>query len=60
MILCDPFCLFYMKIVHARNEMDPEFWMHNTGSASINSWRGFAFEEVCFSHVNNVKQALNI
>lgn len=58
--LCDPFCLFYLKFVHARNEMDPEFWMHNTGSSSINSWRGFAFEEVCFSHADNIKRALNI
>ena len=58
--LTDPFCLFYMKFVHGKTEMDPEFWMHNVNSASINSWRGFAFEEVCFNHVKKIKQALNI
>lgn len=58
--LVDPFCLFYMKFVHAKKELDPEFWMHNVTSAGINSWRGFAFEEVCFNHVDKIKQALNI
>ena len=58
--LIDPFCLFYLKFVHTRKEMDPEFWMHNVTSASINSWRGFAFEEICFNHVDKIKKALNI
>ena len=58
--LIDPFCLFYLKFVHTRKEIDPEFWMHNVTSASINSWRGFAFEEICFNHVDKIKKALNI
>lgn len=41
-------------------ELDPEFWMHNVNSASINSWRGFAFEEVCFNHVDKIKRTLGI
>ena len=58
--LKDPFCLFYMKFVRMQKELDSDFWMHNTNSSRINSWRGFAFEEVCFNHVNKIKQALNI
>ena len=58
--LKDPFCLFYMKFVRAQKGLDSDFWMHNTASSRINSWRGFAFEEVCFNHVNKIKQALNI
>ena len=58
--LVDHFCLFYMKFVQGRKEIDPEFWMHNVTSQGVSSWRGFAFEEVCFSHVSKIKKALDI
>ena len=58
--LTDPFCLFYMKFVQGRTEMDPEFWMHNGASPAVNSWRGFAFEEVCFHHIRQIKKSLDI
>jgi hypothetical protein len=40
--------------------MDAEFWMHNVTAQGVNSWRGFAFEEVCLSHIRKIKQAINI
>lgn len=58
--LTDPFCLFYQKYVDGRMEMDEAFWMHNVSAQSINSWRGFAFEEVCLAHIRQIKQAINI
>lgn len=58
--LTDPFCLFYMKFVQGRSGIDPEFWMHNGTSPVVNTWRGFAFEEVCFNHIYQIKKALNI
>ena len=58
--LIDRFCLFYMKFVQGRREIDPEFWMHNVTSQLVSSWRGFAFEEVCFTHIRQIKKALNI
>ena len=58
--LIDPFCLFYMRFVQGRKEIDPEFWMHNVTSQAVSSWRGFAFEEVCFSHIGKIKKALDI
>lgn len=58
--LIDPFCLFYMKFVKGKAEMDESFWMHNVNAPVVNSWRGFAFEEVCFAHVPQIKKALDI
>ena len=58
--LIDPFCLFYKKNVEGRIGLDEDFWMHNITSASVNSWRGFAFEEVCFRHIEQIKKALGI
>ena len=58
--LIDPFCLFYQKYVEGCVEMDEAFWMHNVTAQSINTWRGFAFEEVCMAHIRQIKQAINI
>ena len=35
-------------------------WHCQEHSVSIVSWRGFAFEEVCLLHINQIKQALGI
>lgn len=58
--LVDPFCLFYQKFVNGHKHLDEEFWMHNVDSSAINSWRGIAFEEVCFLHIAQIKKALGV
>lgn len=34
--------------------------MHNVVAPSVNTWRGLAFEQVCFNHVAQIKAALGI
>ena len=58
--LTDPFCLFHLKFVQSQTEIDPDFWMHNVASPSVSAWRGIAFEELCFSHIGQIKKALGI
>lgn len=58
--LIDPFCIFYQKYVINQHIMDPEFWTRNHTSQSVVSWRGIAFEEVCFRHIRQIKTALGI
>ena len=58
--LVDPFCMFYLRFVDKKKKMDDEFWQHNVSSQSIVSWRGFAYENVCFNHVPQIKKALGI
>lgn len=58
--LTDPFCLFYLKFVQGQTETDPDFWMHNVASQAVSAWRGIAFEELCFSHIGQIKKALDI
>ena len=43
-----------------RNRIENGFWQQNVTSHSISAWRGFAFENVCFNHINQIKNALNI
>ncbi len=58
--LTDPFCLFHLKFVQGQTETDPDFWMHNVASQTVSVWRGIAFEELCFSHIGQIKKALDI
>lgn len=58
--LTDLFCLFYQKFVLDKPTIDENFWANHVTSAQINSWRGFAFEGVCFRHIRQIKQALGI
>lgn len=58
--LIDPFCIFYLNFVENRTMLSQEFWKENVASQSITSWRGFAFENVCFNHIAQIKRALGI
>ncbi len=58
--LIDPFCIFYLNFVENREMLSEEFWKENVASHSIITWRGFAFENVCFNHIPQIKKALGI
>lgn len=58
--LTDPFCLFYQHWVVGQDKVNPDFWMLSQQSQSVTSWRGIAFEKVCFSHIQQIKAALGI
>jgi hypothetical protein len=58
--LTDPFCLFYLHYVRERSGLDEHFWMDSQNTQPVISWRGFAFENVCFNHIAQIKQALGI
>ena len=36
------------------------FWQNNLASGQVVSWRGIAFENVCFNHIQQIKNALKI
>jgi hypothetical protein len=58
--LIDFFSLFYLKYMNNRKHMDEDFWTGNLQSGQINAWSGYAFEQVCLSHVRQIKIALGI
>lgn len=58
--IIDNFCLFYFRFVSENKKNDPNFWQHSLNLPALNSWRGLAFEEVCFSHIDQIKQAIGI
>ena len=58
--LVDSFCIFYHHFMKNLKTTNEKFWQQNNTSQSLSSWRGFAFENVCFNHVEQCKKALGI
>lgn len=58
--LVDPFCLFYLHFMKEQRTTNEKFWQQNTTSQTLSSWRGIAFENVCFNHVEQMKKSLGI
>lgn len=58
--LTDPFCLFYLYFIDGHKTTDPQFWQNNNLSPRLNTWRGYAFEEICFAHIPQIKAKLGI
>lgn len=58
--LIDPFCLFWLHFIKGKHVTDEHYWSNSQFSQSIVSWRGFAFEQVCFNHIEPIKWALGI
>lgn len=57
--LTDHFCWFWLHFVKNRKRLTEYFWQ-GAASQAIVSWRGIAFEEVCWSHWRQIKRALGI
>ncbi len=58
--LVDPFCLFYLRFVKNNNERNKYFWQQRQNQQEVVSWRGIAFENVCFNHIDQIKKSLGI
>lgn len=58
--LVDLFSLFYLYFKESHVTSNPNFWSDNLKSPQLNAWRGYAFEEVCYVHSKQIKNALGI
>lgn len=58
--LVDLFSLFYLRFVETHPTENTTFWHDNQMSPMLNSWRGYAFEDVCYSHQKQIRKALDI
>lgn len=57
--LIDNFCSFWLKYVEPQGK-NPSFVRDNITSDIMSSWKGVAFEEVCWQHIEQMKKALEI
>ena len=57
--LIDPFTLFHLRFIKGNDGQDEHFWS-NMSQAAHASWAGYAFENVCLHHINQIRQRLGI
>ncbi len=43
-----------------KTSSNERFWQQNITSQALSTWRGFAFKNVCFNHIEQLKKALGI
>ncbi len=58
--LIDLFSLFHQQFVEKANGQDARFWSNMQDNPRRQAWQGYAFEQVCLHHVNQIKQRLGI
>lgn len=58
--LSDFYVAFYFKFIRNAAILDENNWLNAIESGGYQSWKGYAFEQVCLSHVRQIKRALGI
>ena len=58
--LSDCFTLFYFQFLKNGAYSDHETWMHLQTTNTCTTWRGLAFERLCFAHLQQIKHKLGI
>lgn len=64
--IIDEYTLFYLTWIAPRaknrisKNIDDKYWETLSTTASWRAWSGYAFEAICFKHINQLKKALNI
>ena len=58
--LTDMFSLYYLRFVQNHDGQDEAFWTNLSHTGARNAWSGYAFEQVCLHHINQIKQKLGI
>jgi uncharacterized protein len=58
--LNDEYSLFYLKFIEPNKTLSEAPWQSFTTTPAYTSWCGYAFENICFKHIDNIKAALGI
>jgi hypothetical protein len=58
--LCDFFTLFHLKFMQINSTNEKNYWLKKINSPQYRAWSGYAFEQICLWHVEQIKEALGI
>ena len=56
--LADPFVAFHLTFI--QNNNSDNFWSSFIDNSAHRAWSGYAFEQVCLAHVDQIKRTLGI
>ena len=57
--LTDPFCIFYLTFINS-NKSKKVDWINLADTQKVSIWKGYAFENLCWNHLPQIKSALQI
>jgi uncharacterized protein len=58
--LTDNYSLFYLEFIKDKKATGEGSWLSRIDNPSWRAWSGYAYENICFTHVSNIKKALGI
>lgn len=58
--LVDFYTLFYLRFIEKSNPADRNNWVNAIDNPKIRAWSGYAFEQVCLYHIQQIKEALSV
>jgi AAA+ ATPase superfamily predicted ATPase len=58
--LTDEYSLFYLRFIEHNKDSGPEAWNQLSQTQSAKVWAGYAYENICWKHLPNIKKALGI
>jgi uncharacterized protein len=58
--LTDFYSLFYLKFIKNSSDLDKDYWLNAIDNPEIRAWSGYAFEQVCLYHLQQIKKALGV
>ena len=56
----DFYSLFYLKFIEKNTNFDEGTWINAIDHPAQRAWAGYAYEQVCLAHVEQLKKALGI
>jgi hypothetical protein len=58
--LIDHYTLFYFAFIKRSQSSDKSYWMKMRETQAYRTWRGYAFEQVCLSHIEQIRNAIGV
>lgn len=64
--ISDEYCYFYLNWVGPakrtlmKEEGNKRYWQMKVNTSKYRSWAGYAFENICYKHIGNIRRCLNI
>ena len=58
--LTDLYSLFYLKFIQPNQGAGSRIWEQLSKQGAYAAWSGYAFENICMKHINQIKSALGI
>ncbi len=58
--LTDFYSFFYLRWIRGVDTYSQHYWVSQLDTPNQNIWAGYAFEQVCLEHINQIKRGLSI